>query len=565
MTIKHRWQRIIIGIIIGILVLLLLLTIGGYFFLKPLVTDRVSKGVLKASDGLYQLSFSDIQYNPGMGEIVIKNANLRPDTNVYKRLHAIKKAPDNLMLIEVPTIKLTGVNLLQVVFQRILDINTINVHAPTIQVLYKGLKYNLPPDSTEQKTPYQLISKFVKSLHIKRVTLTNVDFTYENRQNAKPKKSTVKNLDVEITNILVDSASDRPSKKVLYADDYTFNIKAAELPTKNHFNTHAFKNIVFSLKNRYLSIEEYHLKPRASKMAYAKMSGGRNHTEVILNNIVIEDIRPEMLFPDTKLYAGSVRINKGLVQIFKNKAHPVLERDKTGEYPHQLLKKLDLPLNIDTVFINNTKVDYSEYDPEVKLTGFISFNRINGKITNVTNDSLPLAKDPVMRAQFHSYFMNRGSLDVAFTFNIPSKKGDFTCQGQLGNFEGTSINNITVALTKVSVQSLKINKYVFRLKADDYRVTGTGTLHYENLKATILKVNKDTVEKKPRFRLFKKRALPTFVVNNLVLKDANPRKNNQLKTGTINYKRPRTKSFFGAIWGGLSQSLFQSVTGTVKD
>ncbi|PLK45949.1 hypothetical protein [Emticicia sp. TH156] len=565
MTIKYRWQKIAIGIVIGIVVLLILLTIGGYFFLKPLVADRVQKGVLKATNRLYYISFADIKYNPSLGEIVITDAHFKPDTLIYKRLHAIKKAPDDLLLIDVPTVKLTGVNPLEVVFEKILDMNTVSVQQPTITVLHKSQIYNKTLDSLERKTPYQLISKFVKSLQINLVVLTNVNFTYENREAARRKKSEVKNLDIEIKNVLIDSLSEKPSQKVLYADDYTFTIKAVELPTKNQLNDHSFKNIVFSLKGRHLSIDEYHLKPKASEMAYAKLSGGRNRAEVILRNIVIKDIHPEMLYPDNKLYAGSLRINSGLVKIFKNKAYPVLQRDKTGEYPHQLLRKLDLPLNIDTVFINDTKVTYSEYDPEAKLTGFISFNRINGKITNVTNDSLPLAKDAIMRAQFHSYFMNRGSLNVAFTFNIPSKKGDFTCQGQLGNFEGTSINNITVALTKVSVQSLKINKYVFRLKADDYRVTGTGILYYENLKATILKVDKETVEKKPRFRLFKKRAVPTFIVNNLVLKDANPRKNNQLKTGTINYKRPRTKSFFGAIWGGLAQSLFQCVTGTVKD
>ena len=565
MTIKHRWQKIAIGVTIGIVVLLLLLTIGGYFFLKPLVADRVQKGVLKATNRLYHISFADIQYNPSLGEIVITDAHLKPDTLIYNRLHAIKKAPDDLLLIDVPTVKLTGVNPLEVIFQKILDMNTVSVQQPTIMVLHKSQKYNKSLDSVERKTPYQLISKFVKSLQINRVTLNNVNFTYENLQQTTPKTSTVKNLDIEITNILIDSLSEKPSKKVYYADDYTFTIKAIELPTKKQTNDHSFKNVVFSLKNRYLSIDEYHLKPKAGEMAFAKLSGGVNRAEVILRNIVIKDIRPEMLYPDNKLYAGSLHINGGLIKIFKNKAHPVLQRDKTGEYPHQLLKKLDLPLNIDTVFINDTKVTYSEYDPEAKLTGFISFNRIKGKILNVTNDSLPLAKDPIMRAQFHTYFMNQGSLNVAFTFNIPSKKGDFTCQGQLGNFEGKSINNITVALTKVSIQSLDIKKYVFKLKADDYRVTGSGILYYENLKATILKVDKETVEKKPRFRLFKKRALPTFIVNNLVLKDSNPRKNDKLKEGIINYERPRTKSFFGAIWGGLSQSLFQSVTGTVKE
>jgi hypothetical protein len=570
MKIRHRWQRITIGIVSSILILLIILTIGGFFFLKPLVTDRIEKGVLKATDRLYRISFSNITYNPTLGDIVISDVYFTPDTNIYNRLHALKKAPDDLINIHVPTVKLGGVFPLSIIFTKILDMSTVSIDQPTITVSHKSQSYNKTIDSVERKTPYQLISKFVKSLHIDRVLLKDVDFTYENRAFTKPKKSAIRNLDVEITNIVVDSLSDKSQQKVYYADDYTFSIKEISLPDKNQLNDNILKNVVFSLRNRQLSMSEYHLKPRADEMSFGKLSKGRDRAEVQFRNIVIKDIQPEMLFPDNKLYAHAVSIDGGAVKVFNDKRYPRMKRNKIGEYPHQLLKKLDLKLNIDTVYISNVKVMYSEFDPEAKITGYISFDRIKGKIFNATNDSVALLKTPLCKAQFHTYFMNKGSLNVYFTFNTPSEKGDFTCEGQLGYLEGTAINKITIALAKVSIQSLQVNKYVFKLKGDDYRVTGTGTLYYENLKATVLKVGEKQEEKeeKPRKRLFgifKKKPIPTFIVNNLVLKDSNPRKNNELKVGVINLKRIPEKSFWGTIWGGIGQSLFQCATGTVKD
>ena len=504
MKIKHRWQRITIGILSSILILLIILTIVGFFFLKPIVTSRIEKGVLKATNRLYHISFSDITYNPTLGDIVISDVDFLPDTLIYNRLHAIKKAPDDLLKIHVPTVKLTGVYPLSVIFTKILDMGTVNIEKPTITVLHKSQPYNKTIDSVERKTPYQLISKFVKSLQIDRVLLNNVDFTYENQKFSKPKKSTIQNLNIEITNILVDSVSDKSTKKVYYADDYTFSIKEIALPDKNQLNDNLLKGIVFSLKNRELKLSEYHLKPRAGEMSFGKVSGGRDRSDVLFKNIIISDIQPEMLFPDNKLYARTINIDGGYVKVFNDKRYPRMKRDKVGEYPHELLKKLDLKLNIDTININNVRVTYSEFDPEAKLTGSISFDRIKGKIFNATNDSLPLLKNPVCKAQFHTYFMNSGSLNVYFTFNTPSKNGDFTCEGQLGYLEGTSINKITLALVKVNVQSLQVNKYVFKLKGDDYRVTGTGTLYYENLKAELLKVGEKQEEKdeKPKKRLF---------------------------------------------------------------
>lgn len=571
MKIRHRWQKITVGIISTLLILIIILTIVGFFFLKPIVTSRIEKGVQKATNHLYRISFSDITYNPTLGNIVISGVNFIPDTLIYERLHTIKKAPDDLLKIHVPTVKFTGVYPLSVIFTRILDMGTVNFEKPTIAVLHKSQPYNKTIDSVERKTPYQLISKFVKSLAIDRVLLNDVDFTYENHESKKPKKNVIKNVFVEITNVLVDSLSDKSTKKIYYADDYTFLIKDITLPDKHQLNDNLFRNVVFSLRNRQLKIDEYHLKPRADNMSFAKISGGRDRAEVLFQNIIIKDIQPEMLFPDNKLYAPNMYINGGYVRIFNDKRYPRLMRNKIGEYPQQLLKKIDLKLNISTIHINNVKVTYSEFDPEAKLTGYISFDRIKGMIFNATNDSLPLLKNPICSARFHTYFMNKGSLDVHFTFNTLSTRGDFTVDGQLGYFEGTSINKITIALAKVSLQSLKVNKYVFKLKGDDNRVTGSGTLYYEDLKATVLKVvdkNLEEKKEKPRKRLFgifKRKALPTFIVNNLILKDSNPRKSGKLVTGNINLTRVPTKSFWGTIWGGLSQSLFQCATGTVKD
>ncbi|RFS15125.1 hypothetical protein [Emticicia sp. C21] len=571
MKIRHRWQKITIGIISSILILLIILTIVGFFFLKPIVTSRIEKGVQKATNHLYRISFSDITYNPTLGNIVISDVNFLPDTLIYQRLHDVKKAPDDLLKIHVPTVKFTGVYPLSVIFTKILDMGTVNIDKPTITVLHKSQPYNKTIDSVERKTPYQLISKFVKSLQIDRVLLNDVDFTYENLEFKKPKKNVIQNLNIEITNVLLDSLSDKSKQKIYYADDYTFMIKNIALPDKNQLNDNLFRNIVFSLRNRQLKVDEYHLKPRADVMNFAKMSGGRDRAEVLFQNIIIKDIQPEMLFPDNKLYAHTMNVGGGFVKVFNDKRYPRMKRNKVGEYPHQLLKKIDLKLNINTINISNVRVTYSEFDPEAKLTGFISFDRITGKIFNATNDSLPLLKNPICKAQFHTYFMNKGNLDVYFAFNTPSPKGDFTVEGQLGNFEGTSINKITIALAKVSLQSLQVNKYVFKLKGDDNRVTGTGTLYYENLKATLLKVvdkNLEEQKEKPRKRLFgifKRKPLPTFIVNNLILKDSNPRKSGKLVTGNVNLTRVPEKSFWGTVWGGLGQSLFQCVTGAVKD
>ena len=558
--IKHRWQKITIGIIASIVVIVILLTIGGFFFLKPLVTKKIQQSILNATDSLYAISFSNIRYNPSIGHIVVSDVHLIPDTTVYNQLHTSQKAPDDLYKVDIPTIRITGVFPLSLFTNKTLNLDKISLLNSKVTIIHKKRDYNEGLDDKERKTLYQLLSKFVKTLRINKISLSDVDFTYENNQHTVTKKSLIQHLYIDVDDILIDSLSGQSPERVYYAQDYTFTLKQIVLPDKNQLSDTKIKDIVFSLKKRVLTVNQVHIQPKYGEMAFGKASGGRDRTEVIFNDIVIKNIDRDKLFPDMKLYAHTLSLNGGIVKVFNDKRYPRKKRNKLGEYPHQLLRKLDFKLNIDTVLVNNVKVSYAEFDPDLKLTGEITFDRIKGELLNVTNDTIPLQKTPICRAKFHTYFMNKGSLNVYFGLNTASKKGDFTCEGQLSDFDGRAINKITIALTKVDVKSLHVNKYTFKIKADDNLVTGTGLLLYDNLVANLLKEDDEEGGKS-----LKKRALPSFLINSLVLKDSNPSKKNQLRTGTINYKREPTKSFFGVIWSGLSQSLIQCVIGNKKD
>src|ERR1700754_1274204 len=96
-----------------IIILLLLIGGGGYYFYKiyksyiaenrwkPLLQAELKDLVLKSTDSLYHIDYSDFDLDITSGNATLKNFKLIPDTNVYNKLVAMRKAPDNLFILSV--------------------------------------------------------------------------------------------------------------------------------------------------------------------------------------------------------------------------------------------------------------------------------------------------------------------------------------------------------------------------------------------------------------------------------------------------------------------------------
>src|SRR5690606_42142627 len=85
--------------ILGAVGVLIIAALAGSWYLsrhwKPLLRDRMTELVARSSDGLYRISYDDLDFSLITGNASIKNLRLTPDSGVYARLHQRQQAPDN--------------------------------------------------------------------------------------------------------------------------------------------------------------------------------------------------------------------------------------------------------------------------------------------------------------------------------------------------------------------------------------------------------------------------------------------------------------------------------------
>src|ERR1700748_3776326 len=114
--IKHKWQKV--TLIVAAIVVVLVLAVGFFFnsYWSPIIKSKISSAVLKATDSLYSVDFSDAEFHLFEGKIVIRNITLTHNEAVFNRLKAEGLAPNNVLDAHIKRLVITSIHPLKLYF-----------------------------------------------------------------------------------------------------------------------------------------------------------------------------------------------------------------------------------------------------------------------------------------------------------------------------------------------------------------------------------------------------------------------------------------------------------------
>src|SRR4051812_15955828 len=165
---KRIWPLILLG-------LFFIIGGSGYFLYnkfiaddnwKPYLQQQLKELVLKTSDSLYHIEYSDFDLNLSSGNATLSDFKLIPDSAVYQKMVADKKAPDNLFTLSVKKLTIENVGAKKAWKEKILNISNIAIDKPSLTIVNKRYAFNDTVKVGKPKTPYQIIKKVFKQLKI---------------------------------------------------------------------------------------------------------------------------------------------------------------------------------------------------------------------------------------------------------------------------------------------------------------------------------------------------------------------------------------------------------------
>lgn len=525
--------------------MILILAFGAMFLSarwKPILTEKIKAGVYNGSHHLYRIDFKSINLNVITGSMALRDVTLTPDTTVFDSLKKKQLAPAHIFELRLKKLQVSRVGILTAYFKKRISVNEILLQKPSINVFFN--KVTRKADSIkDEKSLYEQLSKNFKSVHVKSIKIVDADFDYINKTASKKVKNSIKHLDININDFLLDSLSGNDTTRFYYTKDVSFQIAGYKSVTKDKMYTMKADIVKGSTSSKKITVKGLKLIPLYNELTFArKYKIQKDRYNLSFDQVEFNGVDFIGLNTDQKLYAKSLKIGPANVEVFMSRESPPPPGfDKGRNYPHMALKRLNMPILIDTVKLNNINVKYAEFNPASKKTGAVTFKALNGNILNVTNDSLQLSKKSHALANLNTLLMGAGKLNVNIDFNLTDNNGAFAYSGSLGKFDMKNLNSLSKALGLVEIESGNIQHVDFKAKGNLRSATGTMNMLYTNLKVKLLSDNIDGEGTKEKGFL-------SFLANTILVKDENPKKGEAPRTASMTNTRINSASFFNLMW-----------------
>ncbi|MFP5080515.1 hypothetical protein [Pedobacter sp. JCM 36344] len=526
--------------------------------LKPIIKAELKDLVLNATDSLYSVEFSDLSLNLLTKGASLTDVKFIPDTNVFKRLIALKRAPNNVYYIRLKTLSIKNFHPKNLFKFKKLNVELLLFDNPDVVMVNTQFDFNENKPSYLQKSPYDYISKYLQELRVNEISFRNVKFKYINNNGKVPEIDSVDKLNVNLKGWLIDKESDKDPTRLYALQNVMINLNDYSYATPDSLYHVNWEHFNFSSASGKLNITNFKVTPRLSEMNFAKTAGySKERYQISMRKIDLEGINFPLYIKKRELYATQMNVMDGALDVFNNNELPARKKIRNGKYPHQLLQQLKGAITVKLLSLANVDISYAEYDRDSKEKGTITFKRTSGTITNITNVEKIKAKGPYLFAKLTTYIMGEGKLDVNFRFDLDAKDGAFSYSGALGNMDGRVLNEVTMPLGMVQVKRGMAKKLSFDIKANDQKAKGSLQFAYNDLSVALLKRDKEEDK-------LVRQVWMSLLANAMVINSDNPGKDGVFINAPINYQRTETASFFSFIWRTLFVGIKYSVGVTPK-
>ncbi len=546
---KRIW---IIGISVAVLIggAFLYLKFRGSEDFEPLIKSKLQQLVKDGSDGLYRLEFDSINVDVLESKVYLFNAELITDSSRLIVLDSLKQAPNDVFKVSLKTLVIDGIGTDDILKGNNIDLDVLYIKEPIVEVFHHKRSYNYTPPDTSSL--YSRIGESIKHLAINNLYVQDVDFTYHNIQQ-DDKITKFKNVSMIFKDVLVDSATQYDSTRFLYSKNAGIFLKDYSITTADSLYNFKADSVALYASSHTMNISGLSLKPKGKKEDFnKKISFYKDRYDIKFESASIKNVDWYSLLSEDGFTASQVSLDNGSVEVYADHSLPASGESKVGNYPHQLLMKIKMPLSIDTIALNNIKVTYKEFNPQSGKTGLLVFDKINGAFTNITNEKENIAKDHFLTLNASSLLMGSGSLQAVFKFDLTkTATGNFSLDATLGAIDGKKLNDATMPLGLFEIKNAQIKKLTAHIQASDKRASGKVSFLYNDLKIGVLTPDENAKGK------LKEKGFISFIANSFVIKKAN---NESGAFENASAQRNPQKSFFNLIW----KTILDGITKTIK-
>lgn len=421
---------------------------------------------------------------------------------------------------------------------QILSIGSIHTGSSTLTIFLNEKDKN--KSSIKNIHSFNFPDDFFEQIKIGALSIGKSNLILKNKQHPEKEPIYIQGFSFLLSNKI--KISERNSLRYII-DNAKWNMKADEIKfsTKDKLYHILIKGIDINKGAQTAAISSFQLKPTLSETQFVnQLKFQKDMYNLDLKNIFMSDIEINRFINEKMIIAKEAKLQFNL-NVYHDRNLPEDPKSKVGNYPHQLISKIDIPLFFQQIKFVNSYAQYRERSSDTKKVGNIFFSNISGTVQNVTNMKDKLVTNSICRVEGTGLLLGVAKCNTKWNLYLNANDGKFDMTGKISTMNLSSLDVATKPLALTTLHG-NLNQLTFDMKGNDYQANGDISMLYNNLKLESFSLDEDS-------KILKEKKLKSIINNTFVIND-NP-KNGNTRVATFSFERDIHKSFFNLIWKSI--------------
>ena len=539
----QRRRLYLFGAILAILALLALgLQWGVRSYLRPRIGALLQRIIVDGSDSLYRFSQSSCQVDLWTGSLALQDCTLSLDSTRYVARLDGGGLPPLTVVMHLREIRVSGLKVWTWLFHKRVDCGRLVLVGAEVSLYrHPGFKRNGgvkgPPTDL-----YSLIQPLVRSIRVGEVLLGDVRVAYDNGDSARPFRWAFQRCDLRLRDILVDSSTVSDDTRFAYARSFTIGMEKVSMLVGRQLYRINLGKLTYDFGARQALLSDFSLQSVQDAPAFYRAVGHEtDRYSLHVSKVSLGGLDIEELLLYNFLHADTVNLLAPSVTISHDRTLPFAPREKQGNYPNQLVLKAPLDILVRKIHTEGGRISYAEKNAKTQRTGTLTFEGVNGLISNMTNVPEAIARDPWWTVGLHASFMGQSPVAALFSFDLRNTSGRFEVKAHLEDLDAPALDPLTQALASTSLSSLHVDSLETQMEGDEHGARASVRMRYDHLRVELLRPH--GLSKKP---------LLSMLANGFLVRADNPGSGAPERVARdVSQPKDPYKSFFNLIWKTL--------------
>ncbi|GMQ24458.1 hypothetical protein Aoki45_11400 [Algoriphagus sp. oki45] len=519
-------------ILIFIFLLIALALVGVGFYAETWVNSNLASIINSNPERKYDLNFERADLDLFGKKIKLENISIYP----------AKELPTSYIEGSMREAMLFNVDLMKLVFQKIGIIEKLEFIQPDFIV------HHIPDSLNQYHSANSLQDLFGDLLARGEIRNFNLERASASLKEGDKEIGFLRNLSISVKGLATDSVLVKQLIPFQF-DELQINMDSLFYGLKTDQNFHLGK-AYFDSKTNKVKFENILFEYEKNLESVSKeMDFQRDLVNVKVDSLVFFGIEANTNFySDLDIRADKLLV-AGLDLIdFRNKAKPRPPAEIKPMF-QGMIQRLDFPLKLDTLELNNGHISYSENVPQKGESWQIHWTKLNGHFINLT--SIPEFQNSF--GQFEAKILGevKGEGKLDFNLRVPYEREEFYLDVTLSNFDMTTLNSTLKPIMNGDITSGQMHRLKMVIHASETQAKVDMIFDYQDLKVELFNKKGE------------KKNIISSTLANLALNQSNLPGDKKYLTPSYSIARNKTRGPFFLIWQSTKEGMMKIVPGGV--